>query len=125
MFVSAAISFAGLLAMSAVRHPWLAAPVLCVIGFFGIVMVASANTALQLAAPDALRGRVMSLYALVYGGSYPVGAFLVGAYSEAWGVPAAFFINGVLGFLGLAALVAWWHARHRLTWGPRHGPQTS
>ncbi|HEV8616951.1 MAG TPA: MFS transporter [Methylomirabilota bacterium] len=122
MFVSAAISFAGLLAMAAVRQPWLAAPVLCVIGFFGIVMVASANTALQLAAPDALRGRVMSLYALVYGGIYPIGAFLVGAYSEAWGVPAAFFINGVLGFVGLAALGAWW--RHRLTWGPRHGPHT-
>ena len=113
MFVSAGISFAGLLAMAVVRHPWLAASVLCVIGFFGIVMVASANTALQLAAPDKLRGRVMSLYTLVYGGIFPISAFLVGAYSEAWGVRAAFFINGVLGFLGLTALAAWWRARER------------
>ncbi len=112
MFVSAAVSFAGLFAMSAVRRPSLAAPVLCVIGFFGVVMVASANTALQLAAPDALRGRVMSLYALVYGGTYPIGAFLVGAYAQAWGVPAAFFINGVIGFVGLAAIGAWWRRRH-------------
>jgi predicted MFS family arabinose efflux permease len=111
MFLSAAVSFAGLLVMAAVRHVWIAATVLCVIGFFGIVMVASANTALQLAAPDALRGRVMSLYALVYGGIYPIGAFLVGAYAEAWGVPAAFFVNGVIGFAGLLALAAWWRAR--------------
>jgi predicted MFS family arabinose efflux permease len=112
MFVSAAVSFVGLFAMSAVRRPSLAAAVLCVIGFFGIIMVASANTALQLAAPDALRGRVMSLYALVYGGIYPIGAFLVGAYAQAWGVPAAFFINGVIGFVGLAAIGAWWRRRH-------------
>ena len=82
MFGSAALACAGLVALSGARHFWVAAPVLFVTGFFGLILVASCNTSLQLEAPDALRGRVMSLYTLVWGGVFPFGAFLVGAMSE-------------------------------------------
>jgi len=67
--------------------------------------VTGCNTALQLGAPDELRGRVMSLYAWVYGGVSPIGSFLVGAISERHGVSTALLVNGVLG-LGLLALLA-------------------
>jgi hypothetical protein len=75
------------------------------------VLVASCNTAMQLAAPDALRGRVMSLYTLVWGGVFPFGAFIVGSISERWGVGRALLVNGTAGLLGVALLLGWWTLR--------------
>jgi hypothetical protein len=80
-------------------------------GFFGLVLVASCNTRLQLAAPDELRGRMMSLYTLVWGGVFPIGAFVVGAISEGWGVSTAFFVQGAAGLIALAGLSSWWRRR--------------
>jgi len=111
MMVSAALALTGLLTLSAARHLWVAVPLLFVTGFFGLVLVASCNTRLQLAAPDELRGRMMSLYTLVWGGVFPIGAFCVGAISEGWGVSTAFFVQGSAGLTGLAALVLWWRRR--------------
>jgi predicted MFS family arabinose efflux permease len=111
MMVAAAVALGGLLGLSTVRTTWMAVPLLFVTGFFGLMLVASCNTRLQLATPDELRGRMMSLYALVWGGVFPIGAFLVGAISEAWSVSMAFRVQGSTGLLGLAALVLWW--RHR------------
>src|SRR5262249_53585058 len=59
MFVAAFVAGAGITAMGLVRHVPVAVALLFVIGFSGLVLVASCNTALQLIAPDALRGRVM------------------------------------------------------------------
>lgn len=111
LFGEAALACGGLFAMSLVRHVPVAAGLLFVIGYFGIMLVASCNTALQLAAPDELRGRVMSLYTLIWGGVFPIGAFLVGTISEGWGVPMAFRVMGSIALLGLAGLAAWWRWR--------------
>lgn len=116
LLATAAVACAGLVGLSAARHFWEAAPVLFVTGFAGIITVTGCNTALQLGAPDELRGRVMSLYAWVYGGVFPIGSFLVGAISERHGVSAALLLNGALG-LGLLALLATtrpWRAPPRL-----------
>ena len=78
---------------------------MAVTGFAGTMVMAGCNTALQLRAPDALRGRVMSLYTLLSGGVFPIGAFWVGFVSEHWGVPRAFLVNGVLGLVALGALL--------------------
>jgi MFS family permease len=112
MFAAATIACAGLTSLTLARHFWVAVVTLFVIGFFGIMLVASCNTAMQLTAPDALRGRVMSLYALIWGGVFPVGSFLVGSISHAWGVPRAFLTMGSFGLLSLAALGLWWRFRH-------------
>jgi predicted MFS family arabinose efflux permease len=100
-----AVACAGLLGLSAVRHVWTAVPLLFMTGFAGIVTVTGCNTALQLAAPEALRGRVMSLFTWVFGGVFPIGSFLVGALSERYGVSGAFLFTGTLG-LGLLGLLA-------------------
>ncbi|MGH7389977.1 MAG: MFS transporter [Candidatus Rokuibacteriota bacterium] len=113
MTASLAAALAGLVALSAVDRFWLAAFLLAVVGFAGTVTTASCNTALQLRAPDHLRGRVMSVYTLLSGGVFPLGAFWVGAVSEARGVSAAFLVNGALGLAALGALVAWWKMRRR------------
>jgi predicted MFS family arabinose efflux permease len=111
MFVEAVVACGGLLLLAIARHVVVAAALLTVIGFFGIMLVAGCNTALQLAAPDELRGRVMSLYTLIWGGVFPFGSFSVGAISEAWGVPAAFASMGSFAMLSVGVLAAWWRAR--------------
>lgn len=113
MFGAAAIACTALVALSAVRTFWAAAVVLFVMGFFGLVLVASCNTTMQLAAPDELRGRLMSLYTLIWGGTFPIGAFIVGSVSEQWGVGRALLVNGALGLSGVAVLLVWWQSRRR------------
>src|SRR5438445_9203344 len=108
MFLSAALAFAALGGLGLSRHVWMATPLLVVTGYFGIVLMASCNTSMQLGAPDALRGRVMSLYTWVTGGVFPIGAFLVGSISQAWGVSVAFLWNGTLGLLARAGIMLWW-----------------
>jgi len=113
MFLSAAVAFAALLGLGLSRHVWTAAPLLFVTGYFGIMLMATCNTSMQLRAPDAIRGRVMSLYTWVTGGVFPIGAFLVGSISQAWGVSAAFLWNGTLGLVTLAGIMLWWRLRAR------------
>ncbi len=113
MFLSAAVAFAALLGLGLSRHVGTAAPLLFVTGYFGIMLMATCNTSMQLRAPDALRGRVMSLYTWVTGGVFPIGAFLVGSISQAWGVSAAFLWNGTLGLVTLAGIMLWWRLRAR------------
>src|SRR2546425_823234 len=117
MFLSAALAFAALGGLGLSRHVWMATPLLVVTGYFGIVLMASCNTSMQLGAPDALRGRVMSLYTWVTGGVFPIGAFLVGSISQAWGVSVAFLWNGTLGLLALAGIMLWWRRRARAPLG--------
>src|SRR3989454_1108437 len=113
VFLFAALAFAALGGLGLSRHVWMATPLLVVTGYFGIVLMASCNTSMQLGAPDALRGRVMSLYTWVTGGVFPIGAFLVGSISQAWGVSAAFLWNGTLGLATLGGIMLWWRLRAR------------
>jgi MFS family permease len=104
----------GLVGLAFIRSFWLAALMLAVTGFAGTLVNAGSNTSLQLRAPDALRGRVMSLYTLLSGGVFPIGAFWVGFISEHWDVSRAFLVNGLLGLAALGLLTLWWRtSRHR------------
>jgi hypothetical protein len=53
----------------------------------------------------------MSLYTLVWGGVFPIGAFEVGAISERWGVTRALTVNGTAGLVCLTAIAVWWRRR--------------
>ena len=50
-------------------------------------------------------------YTLIWGGAFPIGSFMVGAVSEAWGVSRAFLASGAFGLTGTAALGVWWTMR--------------
>src|SRR5258705_483313 len=113
MFTAGALACCGLVGLAFVRSFWPAVAMLFITGFFGIISVVSCNATMQLAAPDALRGRVMSIYTLIWGGVFPIGAFMVGAMSERWGVQRALMTNGSLGLAGVAALLGWWRLRAR------------
>jgi len=111
LFGAAALACGALVTLSTARGFWPAAALLFFTGLSGLVLVASCNTAMQLAAPDELRGRVMSLYTLTWGGVFPFGAFIVGTISEHWGVGRALLMNGTAGLLGVALLLGWWTVR--------------
>lgn len=108
---SLGVACGGLVALALAASAELAAGLLVLIGFAGTFVMAGCNTSLQLAAPDALRGRLMSLYTLLSGGIFPIGAFYAGAVSNAWGVSTALAANGVLGLGALAATMAALRAR--------------
>jgi MFS family permease len=72
----------------------------------------TANTALQLATPDHLRGRVMGLWMLLFAGSTPFGGYLTGFLAEEIGVREAIGINAAICAIGLG-LAALYYVTHR------------
>ena len=101
---AAMVDAVGLMALGQVRHFWVAAALLGVMGFAMIVFMASSNTTLQVTVPDALRGRLMGLYAFVHVGMNPFGALFIGSVAEKWGVPVACAVGGGIGAACLVAL---------------------
>jgi MFS family permease len=83
---------------------WMEVAVLIPLGFVLMVLMAGANSALQLASNGAFRGRVMALYAMVFLGSTPIGGPLAGWAAEHLGPRAALGIGGA--FAAVASLVA-------------------
>ncbi len=75
------------------------------VGFAQIAFTAVANTTVQSVAPDHLRGRVMSVYMLVFAGTIPIGNLIMGALSSQFGAPIALMIGG--GISLIAAVVGW------------------
>lgn len=78
-----------------------ACALLVALGAAGLLFSTAANSLLQLTVPERLRGRVMSIYYLLFVGSTPVGAFLLGSTSSAFSVPLALLLCGGLCLLGL------------------------
>ena len=66
------------------------------VGFGGILMAATANTTIQLAVPDGLRGRVMSVYTTIFAGSTPIGGPVMGGLASVFGVAVSLAIGGIL-----------------------------
>jgi len=62
-------------------------------GLAFVIQNATANTIIQLSAPDALRGRVMSVYTLFFFGSTPIGAMFAGAVAQRWNSTAAIVLG--------------------------------
>ena len=102
---SAAVLCSGLIVLALVGHFAVAAAVLAVLGACQIFFSTGCNTTLQLATPDALRGRVMGLYALAFAGMSPFGALLVGTIAEHAGVRVACAVSGTSGLAAIVALL--------------------
>ena len=62
-----------------------------------------ANALVQSFAPNELRGRIMSIYALTFFGLMPIGALVIGLMAEHLGQPAAIFIGTGIMFLAAIA----------------------
>ncbi|MBA2275456.1 MAG: MFS transporter [Chloroflexi bacterium] len=73
-----------------------------VTGWGVIAMAATTNTLIQLTTPDALRGRVMSVYTTIFAGSVPIGGLFAGGMAATAGVPAALALGGALALVTVA-----------------------
>jgi MFS family permease len=89
-----------LLAAAGAPTLWLQIIALVPLGAASVTFAAGINSTLQVAVEPVMRGRVMALYSIVFLGSTPIGAPLVGWLAEVAG-PRAGLVAG-----GIAALVA-------------------
>ncbi|TCL56826.1 putative MFS family arabinose efflux permease [Hydrogenispora ethanolica] len=106
-----------LILLGFVNRYWLAALILLLIGYCMISFTASANTLLQLNSDDSMRGRVMGLYSLVFGGVTPIGSLLAGKVAENAGISMGMLFCGAVGVL--SCLLVYLGYRQRVS---RRGP---
>ena len=74
---------------------WLSVALLLPVGYCMMLQTSSSNTLIQAMVPDALRGRVMAVYAMMLMGMAPIGAFFGGALADRLGAPVTVAIGAV------------------------------
>jgi MFS family permease len=84
-----------LMLFSTSRNFWLSLLLLIPTGFALMVQLGSTNTLLQSITPDDLRGRIMSLYSMMFMGMAPFGALLAGITAYRFGAPFTVGIGGL------------------------------
>jgi MFS family permease len=80
--------------------------VLAVLGFAFVIQTAISQTLLQSIVPDALRGRVLSVFSFSFFGTAPFASLFAGSVAQAWGIPAGIGIGGGI-TLVFSALLLW------------------
>lgn len=83
---------------------------MCITGAGAITMMATVNTTMQLAVPDQLRGRVMSVYTTVFAGSSPIGGLTMGAIASGVGADVALFVGGFVSLIAGLVGVVWYRS---------------
>ena len=111
LLIVAATGF-GVLELAAAVAPSLPLQVAALVplGAVSVTFSAGVNSTMQLAADPAMRGRVMALYSVVFLGSTPFGAPLVGWLAQVAGPRAGMALGGAAA-LGAAALASGAYAR--------------
>jgi MFS family permease len=84
-----------LLGLALQRSVWASGALLAVVGLSFSSWSATTQSMLQLTAPDALRGRIVSLWLLPFGGVQPIGSLLSGWLADVGGTRLAFLVAGV------------------------------
>jgi MFS family permease len=79
---------------------WLSVVLLLPVGYFIMLQMASSNTLIQVMVPDALRGRVMAVYSMMFMGLAPLGSLMGGALSDRLGAPWTVAIGGMASVAG-------------------------
>ncbi|CAN5770536.1 MFS transporter [soil metagenome] len=107
LLLVSSLSFTSLLVAFAFSRSFtLSLVLLAAAGFTMILNNATTNALLQSLVPDALRGRVMSVYVFMFLGMTPVGSLQAGAVARWLGAPVALAGGGVV--LLLVILIVWW-----------------
>lgn len=82
---------------------WISTTLLVPVGFCMMLQMSSSNTLIQAMVPDHLRGRVMSVYSMMFMGMGPIGALVAGAIADRLGAPIA-VVMGAFVCVGGAAI---------------------
>ena len=86
------------------HNPAQAAFLLFFAGFGIILFFSIANSLIQTQSPDHLRGRLMGIWAMVFGGSMPIGSFWMGVIAQKFGPGHALQAGGLFCIIGAAAV---------------------
>jgi MFS family permease len=135
VLIAAALAFGALEVVAAVAPGlWLFALLMIPIGIFSMTVNVTANTSIQMSTDPAMRGRVLSLYMMVFLGGTPVGAPIVGWVTDAYGPRVGFAAGGAVAFLAAAVTgvvlgrlgnlrlaVGWHHGHPQVRFVPRGG----
>ena len=108
-----ALGIAGSLVLFSAIHVY--AVGLAMIFLYGatyLFVVASTNGDIQLQVDEDVRGRVLSIYLLAFGGLFPLGSLLAGAIAQTWGAPVTTLVGAFV--CGVWAL--------GMTWRGSEGP---
>lgn len=93
------------------RNVYLGVILLGLVGFGIVLYFSTSNTVLQSIVPDEMRGRVMGIWTLIFGGMIPLGSLEAGLMADWVGTPATMAIGAVI--CALAALVTLYVIRRR------------
>jgi MFS family permease len=97
------------------RNYFLSCILLGLAGFATISFATSTNATIQLASDNEHRGRVMSVYSLVFGGVTPIGALYAGLVSEIAGPAFCMALSGAIGLAASAFLLLGRRYRRHVT----------
>lgn len=78
----------------------LSVAIMVVTGFAMMIEMSASNTLIQTMVPDALRGRIMAVYTMMFMGMAPVGALLAGTLADHIGAPLTVRVGGMLCAIG-------------------------
>lgn len=73
-------------------------------GFFTIAFATTCNAQVQINSADHMRGRVMSVYSLVFGGVTPIGSLYAGKLIDIAGTGFCMVFSGIIGILSTAVI---------------------
>jgi MFS family permease len=105
LLVGVALAFGLLEAMSALSPDyWVFAALLTVVGLSGVTLNTAANSLIQLRTDPAMRGRVMSLFMMVFTGGTPLGAPLVGWITAQYGPRVGLLVCGLVSAVAAAVI---------------------
>lgn len=99
LFINTILFGIGLIAFSHTTSMSLALLFLIMTGFGMMSQTTISNTLIQLAVAPAMRGRVISYYAMVFFGMQPIGGLLIGALSQYVGAPKTLLAQGIITLL--------------------------
>jgi MFS family permease len=85
------------------KNLYLGVALLAIVGFGVVLYFSTSNTVLQTIVPDEMRGRVMGIWTLIFGGMIPLGSLQAGLMADYLGTPATMAIGALI--CALAALV--------------------
>jgi predicted MFS family arabinose efflux permease len=102
-----------MLVFAAVRWLPLSLAALVGLAWGNMLFINMANMTVQAYTPDELRGRVMSIYVLIFFGAAPIGALLSGGLAELLGAPLTVALCAVVAVA--AATIVWLRVPHLRT----------
>jgi MFS family permease len=97
-----------LMLFGASRWYWFSLVALALAGYAMMMQFTSANTLIQAMVPDQLRGRVMSLYSMMFLGMSPLGSLVAGKMAQHIGAPGTVALGGLISLAGGVVFAVKW-----------------